>query len=305
MSDNDTIATTAPPATEAKKHLSKGDRLFDTLVYTGLNNISTFVLTLGITYGLLHGFKKVGVGKEAVNEHFKKASADLGAFLEKMKSGRGEHAPTIMLTTALGIGGTLMIVPIKFLEDRRTGIVGYFNKKLGDKTDPSELKEAPKQSWGSLLFGRAAAWTTVFVSLTAANKLLGKDQKTGLARFTQFENWFAEHVVAKPLGKSVKTFGEHTAQFRLGKIAAIDVFATIAATLILETSSKFFANRREAKQQATALVQAGTSDVRADTVSDAAIPAVNTPSASPRTQISEATLANGPVREASAQPQLA
>ena len=296
MSDNDTIATTAPPATEAKKHLSKGDRLFDTLVYTGLNNISTFVLTLGITYGLLHGFKKVGVGKEAVNEHFKKASADLGAFLEKMKSGRGEHAPTIMLTTALGIGGTLMIVPIKFLEDRRTGIVGYFNKKLGDKTDPSELKEAPKQSWGSLLLGRATAWLVVFASLTGAAKLLGSD------KFAKFEEGFAEHVVAKPLGKSVKTFGEHTAQFRLGKIAAIDVFATLAATILLETSSKLFARRREEKERLKAPSPETT--VAMPRVAPIAQETSAT-SASPRTQISEATLANGPVREASAQPQLA
>ena len=296
MSDNDTIATTAPPAAEAKKHLSKGDRLFDTLVYTGLNNISTFVLTLGITYGLLHGFKKVGVGKEAVNEHFKKASADLGAFLEKMKSGRGEHAPTIMLTTALGIGGTLMIVPIKFLEDRRTGIVGYFNKKLGDKTDPSELKEAPKQSWGSLLLGRATAWLVVFASLTGAEKLLGS------GAFKKFNEGFAEHVVAKPLGKSVKTFGEHTAQFRLGKIAAIDVFATLAATILLETSSKLFARRREEKERLKAPSPETT--VAMPRVAPIAQETSAT-SASPRTQISEATLANGPVLEASAQPQLA
>ena len=299
MSDNDTIATTAPPAAEAKKHLSRGDKLFDTLVYTGLNNISTFLLSLGITFGALHGFKKVGVGNEAVNEQFKALTKDLGKFLNKIRPNLGKNADDIMLTTALGFGGTLMIVPIKLLEDRRNRIVDYFNKKLGDKTDPSQLKEPPKQSWGSLLLGRAAAWTVVFASITGAKKLLPE------GTFEKFSEGFAEHVVAKPLGKSVKAVGPETAEFRLGKIAAVDVFATIAATLILETSSKFFANRREAKQEAKALAQSGNSDVRADTASDAAIPAVNTPNASPRTQISEATLEKGPVREASAQPQLA
>ncbi len=293
ISDEPTKISAEPPV-EAKKKVSKGDKLFDQLVYTGLNNISTFVLSLGIAYGALHGFKKVGVGNPATNEWFKKTSQDLGKLLEKVRPGLGRNADNVMLTTALGIGGTLMIVPIKFLEDRRTQLVDRLNKMVGDKTDPSQLKEPPKQTWGSLLLGRAAAWSVVFASLTGVEKLLPK------GTFDRFSTGFAEHVVAKPLGKSVHKVGPHTAEFRLGKIAAVDVFATVAATLLLETSSKFFASRREAKEQARALSQQNPSD-GAPSSPTGNIATIDT---APSTQISGAKLEKGPVQEVSAQPQL-
>jgi hypothetical protein len=288
----------AEATTEPKKHLSKGDTLFDRLVYTGLNNILTFVLSLGIAYGLKHGFKKTGAGNPASNAWFEKASKTLGEGLDKISTGLGKNAPRIMMTSALGVGGTLMIAPIKFLEDRRTQLVDRLNKMVGDTTDPAQLKEAPKQTWGSLILGRVAAWSVVFASLTGAEKLLGAD------RFTRFSDSFAEHVVAKPLGKSIKIHGKETAQFRLGNIAAIDLFATIAATLVLEISSKFFAGRREEKVLTKERAKQAATDRRSPDATPRTAPTGDTVSAAPSTQISAATLEKGPVQETAAHPQL-
>ena len=315
MADNDTINSTKPPV-EDKKHESKGDKLFDGLVYGWLNNVGTFVLTLVSTYWLKHGG-----GSGPVNH----ASQKLGEALSKVKVGKGnlgEHTNNIVMTTLLGIGGSLMIVPIKLLEDSRKTIVNGFNKTLGDKTDPSQLKEAPKQSWGSLLLGRVTAWCMVFASITGVSRIVGVDKKSGLHNFERFENWFAKTVtelLGRPthtmmqngkqvavVDKALQTAANESKTFKYGKIGAIDLFATVMATALLFVSSRAFARHGEQKhEEKEALAELAEERKEAKTEAKTAAPAAEE---KPTTQVSGTKLAQGAVKdvtpELDAQPQL-
>lgn len=97
----------------------------------------------------------------------------------------------------------------------------------------------------SLIKSRVAAYATVFVSLQGAVKIFGDD------RFKKFEEDFAEHVVCRPLNLPTHTPGlprsaaTETRAFRYGKIGALDVFATAAATILLYAGSRFFAKKNE------------------------------------------------------------
>ncbi len=224
-------------SSKGDKRSSKGDKLFDGLVDGLLNYTGTFVLTLGIARALKHGW-----GAAMVEKGTKKLGNFLGRFnLEK-------HAETAVTTSILMPGGSLMLIPLHYLEGKRQQIVGYFNRQLGDTTDPSQLIEPPKQTWGSLIKGRLVAWMVVFGSLTGLSSLVGG------ARFAELEENFAKNLVCKPLGKATHTpLGAETEVFQYGKLAAVDVFATAASTALLYVSSRFFAKKRDEKQQLRAL----------------------------------------------------
>ena len=298
----------AEATTESTKHLSKGDKLFDRLVYGWFNNIGTFTLTLVSAHWL-----KYRGGKEVVAH----GSEKLRTILGQVKWGEGnlgQHANTITSTTLLSLGGSAMLLPIKLLENSRKPLVDKLNKALGDTTDPSQLQESPKQNWASLALGRLSAWVMVFGSILGAQKLFGEDN------FKKFEDGFAKKVgcdlFGKPThaiienGKSIPIVDEklkiekyETAHFQYGKLAALDVFATLAATSLLYITSKFFARRHEVKLEKKSQQGFG-SNIRPDTVSDAAIPTANTQNTLPSTQISAAKLEKGPMQETAAQPQL-
>ena len=218
-----------------KPKKSRGEKLFDWAVYGGLNGVGTFILTIPMAYWAKHGggaryLEEAGAAMENIN-----ISAD--------------KAKPALLTTALSLGGTVMLIPIRMAEGVRTSIVNNLNRLVGDKTDAATVaKEVPPQTWGSLLFGRALAWTSVYASFLgvgALAKAAGKPQM-----IDQFEERFSKILVGDVLKKPlVDAAGQETRAFRLGKFAALDLFATTAATILLYAGSRFAAKRREMRQE--------------------------------------------------------
>ena len=104
-------------------------------------------------------------------------------------------------------------------------------------------------------------------SFSAVALLFGKNT------FSAFKDKFATHIVCKPLGKPThfpgmaKTVENETRLFRYGRIAAIDVFATAAASTILYIGSHFFAKNNPRWH---------TSEIPADTLANVnmALPAI-------------------------------
>lgn len=161
--------------TGKKQHRSKGETMFDWLIYGGMNFIGTFLITIPVAYSLEMGFMRKPFAA------FRNGIAKLGA--------SEGTANMIAKTTSLFAGGTVMLLPVKIAEDNKKEIVDKLNKSLGDTTNPNTIESAPKQDWLSLAKSRLVAWGTVFVSMTTVASLAGKD-KDGVSRFAKFEDWF-------------------------------------------------------------------------------------------------------------------
>jgi hypothetical protein len=242
---------------ERAHHIKKsvGEKIFDWVVYGGISGLGVFIATLPLTFSAKYGKAKA---------LFEKGTK----YLEHTPLS-GETVERIMDTTALSMSGNISIIPIKFAEDRKKSIVGKINKMLGGDANAPISNEKHPQTWGSLIKGRVLAWVAVFAGFKTAVELLGKE------RFENYENAFAENIVCKPLGKPThigeKIFKNETKAFRYGKIAALDIYATIAATSLLYLGSRLFAKpvSKTLKPEADNLVE------NLDEVSTSPAPTVN------------------------------
>ncbi|MDX1974230.1 MAG: hypothetical protein SFT92_00995 [Rickettsiales bacterium] len=190
--------------------VSRREKIFNWLTYGGIAGLGTFLVTIPTTY-----WAKYGGGANL----FKAAAKEL-----ERTGFHPETAEQIVTTTALMQGGNITLFPVKFMEDHKAEIIGK---------DPA--KEQNKQDWTSLIKARLVAWGAVFASFKGVAKLIGGD------KLTAFEEKFAKHVVCDPLGKATHIAGAETKLYRYGKIAALDVFATVAASTLLYMGSRLFA----------------------------------------------------------------
>lgn len=209
-----------------KTSTSKGEKLFDLLTYGGIGFLGVFAAGIPLGY-----WAKYGGGSGM----FKRTAQSLE------KSGLSKHAAEdFVMTSVLMQPGNLGLIPIKAMENHKPELVEKFNNMLGDKSSDASIDNDPKQTWISLAKSRAVAWLAVFTGFRGAGMIIGEE------KFEKFSNSFAENIVCKPLGKPTHTPGlakiaaNETKLFRYGKIAALDVFATAAATALLYAGTKFF-----------------------------------------------------------------
>ena len=200
---------------------SKGEKMFDWLVYGGIAGLGVLVATVPIAY-----WSKYGGGSKGF------------AWAEKQLQKTGMSARSAhdaVITTALMQGGNLALIPIKIAENHKAAAVSYLNKKMGEPDTYCAVEGEPDQTWTSLIKSRLVAWGAVFSAIKGTAMAVGPEQ------FDRFENGFSRHLVCKPLGLATHINGQETRAFRLGKLTALDVFATAAAATILYGASRVFA----------------------------------------------------------------
>lgn len=210
--------------TEEKKSppkISRGERIFDWLVYGGLAGLGTYIVSIPIGYWV-----KYGKGAE----FNKNAAKKLTSFGFSQNT-----AEKTMDTTMLMHGGNIMLLPIKYAEDNKESIVTTINDMIGEKTDHIALHDEDKQSWGSIIKARIVAWCAVFAGFKGAASILGEE------KFGRFEESFSKKACAL-LGKPTHINGKETTAFRMGKIGALDTYATIAASSLLYIGTRLFAH---------------------------------------------------------------
>jgi hypothetical protein len=211
----------------ARTSTSKGEKLFDLLTYGGIGFLGVFAAGIPIGY-----WAKYGKGAKLFNSTAKSIE-NLGI--------TPKAAEDMVMTSVLMQPGNIGILPIKTMENNKPELVEKFNKMLGDKSADASVEKDAKQTWGSLIKSRFTAWLAVFAGFRSAAMIVGEE------KFEKFSNSFAENIVCKPLGKPThipgmaKIVENETKLFRYGKIAALDVFATAAATILLYAGTRFFA----------------------------------------------------------------
>lgn len=238
MNTTNPATTEAEPCAPAQKPKSKGERLFDWGVYGGIAGVGTFVAGVPLTY--LFKYTKTG-------------SKYYHGLVDALVKGAEKIAPSVLskkaaedavMTTSLFMGGNAMLIPVAYAEKHKVTTVSGLNTILGDPTPPSDIEQEPKQTWGSLMKGRLSAWGVVFGALFSASWAFPKS-------FNMFENEFAERfcqIFRKPTEIIKDGAKVPSRSFLLGKISAIDVFATAAAAILLYVAGHSFARKREARK---------------------------------------------------------
>lgn len=209
--------------------LSKSEQLFDWGTYGGIAGLGVFLGGIPITYWAKYG----GGAKLFVNAAHS---------LEKMGMSKAAAEDAVIIT-ALMQAGNIAVWPVREVEKYKTQIVGKIGDAIGEKVNLDAVEHEPKQSWGSLIKSRLVAWGVVFASFRGAAALLGAE------KFGEFESKFSEHIVCKPLGKPTHIAGAETKLFRMGKIAALDSFATAAAATLLYVGSRIFAKNEQEEER--------------------------------------------------------
>jgi len=220
-------------SSDAKQQMTTGEKWFHRITYTGLAEGATFVSSVVFAY--LAKFSRI------------KFPGSNDSWSEKWQQWGEKVGEKTLMTTALMMGGNLFIIPIRAMEAHKREIVHFFNEKFGKEGEvekgDQQVQNEPPQSWGSLLKGRVLAWLTVFTTLTAASKFIGP-------QMGKFEEKTGDLFVKA--GKAVKPDLGERQEFRLrkaGELSAIDLFATLAASAIMQASSKVFARNSQGKKE--------------------------------------------------------
>ncbi len=210
----------APCEEKPRRKRSVGELAFDWSAY-GFTGVVTLIA------GVIPGyFFRYGKGVKVADPIIKNL----------VKTGLSRSAAEdAVITTTLMTGGFVTLPLIKTLEDNKMPFIEDVNEAVGCETDRDAIGKEHRQTWNSLLKSRAKAWAMVFASFRGVGALIGAE------KFAQFEKDFSKNVVCQPLGKATHINGQETKLFKYGRIAALDVFATMAATVLLYIGSRIFA----------------------------------------------------------------
>ncbi len=245
-----------------------GEKIFDRRTYERWGLWFTLVASVAVAWLFKNSEAKVPFRDESFKDMWKGwvdgyankswvkglAESPIGkvlcGVLPKEKADPKLMAENMLMTSALMMGGNIAIIPIKFRESHKKELVQQYNQEFGDAHDVAQgnanVNAEAKQSWGSLLLGRAAAWAVVFTSLTAANIGIrwaaGSLENNGYGNFSTakkdglggFSNW-----VGKKMGNMLSWApGGNKLWQQIGNIFAVDIFATVAAENILKYGSR-------------------------------------------------------------------
>lgn len=255
-----TAAATANPSSIVAPEESKGEKLYNTVVYKGINYWLNLGLSIVAADIFLYGKGRPFYDKqlENVTNFFKSTKLDQALGEEATK-----RASDVALGfTTLNTGGNIILIPMKLMEDAKRPIVHWINKNIyhdkqlaadGHEKTPDEIyieQEQPKQSWGNVIWRRAQAMAaSIAFGLTldaVGRKKLDvpiiEDGKTithinGTDRFT---NWVVDNVTkvmnsdAIPGGKVA--IANPTIQHYVG-FAALDTFNTMITSFVMHKTN--------------------------------------------------------------------
>ncbi|MFW0776946.1 MAG: hypothetical protein ACN2B6_04415 [Rickettsiales bacterium] len=241
---------------KGKGDQSPGEVLFDRTVYTGIGFGVNEALSLYLADEIQHGFlkkqydqfgnflvKKLNVGEVVKNgvTHSAKARVD-----------------NTLVVGALLIGGTLLLAPMKWIEDNKAYWVKkgnhFLDKVKGSKLTPEQVEQRdkevahdiacePKQTWPTLLLGRLAGILTnmfvlsIFVFPKPTAEKIEVKSEAAVNKATRGLN--------KILGgkeNSLLSKMQRTERYpRYAKLLGIETVYTLSTSVILEVVSKLSA----------------------------------------------------------------
>lgn len=199
------------------------EKSFDKRVYGGISYFAQAASGIALTYWL----KNTAIGRK-IYDPVVKWTGD--KFISKISSVKGNKATSkaeewVIVTTMVMMGNAFLL-PVKWLENHKPEIVRKMNANMNAKREAKgeiisheerEMQEAalakldkePKQTWASLLIGRAAGLGAVYSTLWLANMKKVPDpegfKNDGAGKLfvntslnQKLERWFAKGTLAIP-----------------------------------------------------------------------------------------------------------
>ncbi len=171
----------------AKQKRTTGLKLLDTIIYPVMNNFGVFVISVFATYLTNNGSRftgddfasKTARWLEKRGDNFMNFAQNNGVV--NLSHEAAKNAKMVFFSF---LDGSLMAPFIKLLEDRREKIARAIDTVLGTLPEDESVYEAePKQTWKSVLLGRAAtALVVVPTAILLQNTRVSgevKDDETG------------------------------------------------------------------------------------------------------------------------------
>jgi hypothetical protein len=213
---------------------------YDTLLYPVLNNVVVFGVSVAATYLTARGGDRTAAGKlkyGRIGEWFQKR----GDWMTKQfkKTGMNDDSATMAKTVFFSFAdGSIMAPFIKVLEDNREKFAKGIDDMMGTRpADDSVYEAEPKQTWGSVLAGRALTAGIVVPTAMALDKT-GLNNKLFLEPGVKLGKWI------KKRPNVAKWFGNHDIG-EITKITFFEAFYTSVCTFGLYISSRFLAAKRK------------------------------------------------------------
>jgi len=238
-----------------------GLKVLDAFIYPFMNNFAVFAISVYATYMTKHGDKHGGEGFIGSFNRWLKGRGEKMINLFKGWGMNNEQAETSKMVFFSFLDGSLLAPFIKLFEDRRESIARGLDTMFGTvPEDESVYAAEPKQTWKSVLLGRAA--TAAIVVPTAV--LLDKWKVNGDVKNKNTGEWEKGKVSLN--AKLFEVPGEKTGEriekkypgvkkkfskidlpyfFRTG---AFEAFYTSVCTAGLYFSSRFIATHDDKKR---------------------------------------------------------
>lgn len=170
---------------------------------------------------------------------YKGAAHDVAAKLEHDKR-VNKWASGTALYYILGAGGSILMWPIKYLEDNRLKLAAKIDNALGTTPpDPELVKKEPKQTWGSVFAGRALSVIGIGYGSFV---LMGPD------RASKISKWVGKHATKGWMHISPQS--KLRPVHKIMNTAVFDVLFTVITASVTYAFSRFVARSHDRKLEA-------------------------------------------------------
>jgi len=229
----------APPDGHHHGHLRRtwGNKIFDLAVWP--------TIAFGAVYGLsTWAVKKISDKASFVSKEIYTPLAENLTRIIPLKevekanpalkiSAGGENMAKILISFAVG---TVLMAPIKLLEDRRGKVSHWIDKKLETvPSDPDHYAREPKQSWRSVLGGRLVTFLSVLGIGTAVGGERTKKVENAASRFIQGQ--WKKHINQEVSAEKLAEIDKWT------KANAFEMFYTSLCAGMVYVLSRAFARK--------------------------------------------------------------
>lgn len=272
----------------SRHHKTPGERFYDVTSFA-VSNVCIGAATAGIALVAMHGKDQYGPVPNYLKKIMEPLNRMRGPWAEKAEETatalhnkvpgvtkadshkadfKAVFGGSLAGTVVLWWGGTAFSPVMKAMENNREKIANWYNGHFGTKQDVQQahenLKDEPKQNWGDVLKGRVVAFALVFSAFCSACLLLGRvkeptDKGRLPLRFSWYEDKIGRYtagfgkdgkdIANTPMNVELTEKQQENGLYRLGKIVALDFYATAMAVITWTVSSRKCAHKRQAKQQ--------------------------------------------------------
>lgn len=244
--DVQAVGVPATKETAKDRKLSGGEIFFDRAVYTGLGFGVNEGASLWITDQFKHGKPKAWLGGKPFSKEGYEAATQW--ISKNFKMTHAKAGNSLLMATLLS-GGTLLVLPMRMLEENKIFFTEKANHLLdqlgGCKLSPDEVAArdaevrqaiacSPQQTWSALLVGRAAAMLSSWATGTFLIKESGNN---AISDFSQ------KHLTTAANALGMKKISATDTFKRYARLAGIETYSCAISAGVLEIVSKMFAKR--------------------------------------------------------------